>query len=134
MQGYTSKQELLKTNGGSSTNFQSTTMDNRVTKQDFRTLGHSPTERVTFDNTRSKLVLPNLTKQKFIFGAINEKNLDNLSDVQIGDQRLNTDIHDSDLGGYSKKGRKRGIHAHMMQGTFDAAGIKRNSVLNFGLQ
>jgi hypothetical protein len=133
MQFYTSKQDLLRTNGGSSTKFESTTAGQQ-TKQDFRSLGHSPTERVTFDNTRSKLILPNLTKQKFIFGGINDKNLDNISDIQIGDQNLNKEILESDLGGYQKKGRKRGIHAHMMQGTFDATGIKRNSVLNFGHQ
>ena len=47
---------------------------------------------------------------------------------------MNKEILESDLGGYQKKGRKRGIHAHMMQGTFDTTGIKRNSVLNFGHQ
>ena len=80
MQFYNSKADLLRTNGGSSTKFESTTAGQQ-TKQDFRSLGHSPTERVTFEHTRSNLILPNLTKQKFLFGGVNDKNLDNISDV-----------------------------------------------------
>tara|TARA_B110000285_G_C14801925_1_gene457902 strand:+ start:142 stop:351 length:210 start_codon:yes stop_codon:yes gene_type:complete len=69
---------------------------------------------VTFEHTRSNLILPGITKQKFLFGGVNDKNLDNISDVQLGDHNLNKEILESDLGGYQKKGRKRGLHAHMM--------------------
>jgi len=68
----------LLANPGSSTNIGSSEAEEHY---GYRTLGHSPTEQVPLHNNKSRMILPILAKQQFVFGTNDDKNGESISDM-----------------------------------------------------
>ena len=74
----------LLANAGSSTNIGSSEAEEHYgynTTHQHRTLGRSPTEQVPLHNNKSRMILPNLAKQQFVFGTTDGRNGESTSDM-----------------------------------------------------
>jgi len=118
----------LLANAGSSTNIGSSEAGEHY---GYRTLGRSPTEQVPLHNNKSRMILPNLAKQQFVFGTTDGRNGESTSDMPQVEQQVGRHSLGSDA---KLKLPKRGIHSKMFAGKFKATDIERNSVLSFGVK